>query len=362
MITRLNLQLPLNSLSFGNVSFNLLRELYKRKVQCVLYPRGQPDLAAYKLDPGFGQWIERATNTRFTKLDRRVPTFNLWHIQDSQFKLSDRNVLLSFHETDSPTESEVNLVNQQDFTFFTSSWSVDNFTTYGAQNVGFVPLGVDEDFVPTTERLVPEDVTHWILTGKAEARKNTQLVIQTWAKRYGGNRAHQLTLCVTNPFFKPEAMNAFYSSCFTNGQRPFNVNILPYLKTNAEVCQLLNSADIDLSISSAEGWGLGGFNATALGKWSVVSNVTGHRDWATPQNSILVEPSGMKPSHDGVFFLQGQPFNQGNMYNFTAEQLDEAFTRAEAKAKTPNPAGARLRETHTYAKTVDRILEKIESL
>ena len=36
---------------------------------------------------------------------------------------------------------------------------------------------------------------------------------------------------------------------------------------------LINNIDIDLSgLSNGEGWNLPAFNATALGKWSIVSN------------------------------------------------------------------------------------------
>lgn len=376
MIQRLNLHLPLHGLSFGQVGFNILRELYRRKVQCVLYPRGQPDLSAFKVDAAFGQWIERAVNSRFIKLDRKVPTLNLWHINDSQFRISDRQVLLSFHETDSPTEAEVNLANQQDATLFTSSWTVENFRTYGAQNVGFVPLGLDEDFAPIGRRLVSPDITHWVCIGKHEARKGTDLIVRTWMKRYGGNRAHQLTLCIDNPFYRKAQlpngqiqgfdMNDVYANLFGapdwQKAKPFNVNVLSRLRTNAEMNQLHNAADIDLSsaASGGEGWGVPGFTATALGKWAIVTNCSSHKDWATADNAVLVEPSGQRPAQDGIFFRQGEPFNQGNLYTFTEAALDEAFTRAEKLAKTPNPAGEKLRTTHTYARTVDGILEQIE--
>jgi hypothetical protein len=359
MIQRLNLNIALNSLSIGQCGYNLLRELYRRKIQCTIFPRGPVNLEAYKVESQFGAWIERSINTRYQKVDRKVPTFACWHIAGSEMKPSDRQFLLSFHETDSPTEHEVNILNQQDYTFFSSSWSVDNFRTYGAQNVGFVPLGLDEDFVPATNRLISTDIIHWILVGKAEMRKNTQLIIQTWIKRYGGSAKHNLTVCITSPFFNEQQMNGFYAGCF-GGNKPFNVNVLPYLKTNAEVNHLINSADIDLSgFSSAEGWGLPSFTATALGKWSIVSNCTAHKDWATSDNAILVEPSGMRPVYDGVFFAQGSQFSQGNHFSFTQEQLVSAMEVAEKKARTPNVEGAKLRESHTWAKTADAILAKI---
>lgn len=359
MIQRLIVHAPANALSLGQVSFNILRELYRRKVQVTFFPR-QIELGAYKLDPGFGQWLERAVNTRYTKLDRKVPTFNIWHLLDSEKRLSDKQVTLSFHETDSPTEAEINIVNQQDHTLFTSSWTVDNFRTYGAQNVSFVPLGLDEDFAPLGRRLVADDITHWVLGGtKAEQRKNTEMVIKTWVKRYGGKIEHQLTLAVTNPFFKPEQMQGFYNAVF-GGAPPANVNILPLLKTNAEMNTLYNSADICLAgLSGSEAWNIPAHTTTALGKWCCVLNATAHKDWATAENSILVEPTGVREVYDGVFFIRGAPVNQGNIFAITEERIVEAMVRAESKAKTLNTEGMKLANV-TYKDTVDGILEKVE--
>lgn len=360
MIQKLNFHAPINSLSLGQTSFNILRELYKRKVQVNFFPRNT-DFSAYKVDKTFGQWVERSANSRYAKLDRSVPTLSVWHLNGSEMKPSDRQFLLTFHETDSPTEAEVNVANQQEAVFFSSRWTVNNFLTYGCTNATFIPLGLDEDFVPGPRR-APEGEVQWLLCGKAEQRKNTQLIISTWVKKYGGNNSHKLNLCVTNPFFKPEVMDAFYRSCFPNGQKPHNVNILPYLKTNAEMINLFQNTDIDLSgFSSAEGWNIPAFTATALGKWSIVTNCTAHKGWATSDNSILVEAGGMKPVYDGAFFRQGDVWNQGNVFDFKAEQLLEAMECAEKLAFKPNPAGEKLRGTHTYAKTVDMILETIEN-
>lgn len=362
---RLIVSAPINTLSLGQFSYNVLRELYKRKVQVTLFPKGgNVDLSAYKVDPGFGAWIERAVNDRLKRFDRTVPTLNLWHLNQSEMKPSDRQYTFTFHETDSPTDAEVNIVNQQDATFFSSTWSVDAFQQYGARNVSFIPLGLDEDFTEIKHAGLPKDITHWVLVGKIEQRKNSQLIITEWVKRFGGNKRHQLTTCVTNPFIPQDQTqawhNGFFGNCFEGKPKPFNVNILPPLKTNAEMNQLYNSADIDLSgFSSSEGWGIPSFTATALGKWSIVTNCTAHKDWATAANSLLVEPTGMRPVYDGMFFQQGAPFSQGNIYSFTAEQLNEAFTRAEKVAKTPNHEGRKLATTHTYKRTVDEILAKI---
>ena len=380
MIQRLVFNAPANALSIGQVSFNILRELYKRKIQVAFFPIGNVDFSAYRIDPQFGAWIEQAVNNRYQRLDRKVPTLKVWHIRDGEARLTDRQYLLTWHETDSPQPAEIALVNHQDATLFTSSWSVDNFRTFGATNVDYVPLGIDEDFTPINQRLISPDSTHWIMVGKHEGlRKMTDLKVQTWIKRYGrkgpGKRFdHTLTLCINNPFYRKQQlpdgrivgfdMNDVYARMFGSpdwqNAKPDNVNVLPHLKTNAEMVQLYRSADVDLSgFSRAEGANIPAMTATALGKWSIVSDCSAHKDWATAENSILVPPSGMIKAVDGLFFHEKEQFSVGNMFDFAPDAFDQALVRAEKVAKTPNHEGAKLRETHTYAKTVDQILAKI---
>jgi hypothetical protein len=378
MIEKLNVRVACNSLSLGQVGFNIVRELYKRRIKCSIFPYGGVDLSAYKVDPQFGAWLTKSVNERYTSLDRKIPTLNCWHLRDSELRLSDKQVTLSFHETDQPTNEEVNIVNQQDYTFFSSSWSVDNFLTFGAKNVGFVHLGLDPDFVPAAGSMFPPEVTHWICVGKWEdLRKMTGQKIATWIKRYGGNQSHQLTICVNNPFYQkrrlPDGrvegfdMNDVYARLFGSADwpraKPSNVNVLPHLKTNAEMASLYQSADIDLSgISRAEGYNLPAFTATAFGKWSIVTNCSAHKDWATAENSILIEPTGSVKAVDGFFFREGDQFSSGNMFDFAPDAIEEAMIRAEKLAKTPNPAGLELGKTLTYKHTVDRILDKIEEI
>lgn len=360
MIPKLIIRAPLNGLSIGQFSFNILRELYKRKAQIILFPFSNAEMSAYKIDQQFGSWIERAVNSRYQKLDRNTPSLTIWHINGSESKYSDKQYLYTFHETDSPTQEEVNIINQQEHTFLSSQWSVDNFQTYGSNEVSYVPLGLDEDFYEFDYRQIPDDITHWVLAGaKWEQRKNTELIIKTWVKKYSENPSHRLTLMVNNPFFKPEQMNQLYSNAL-GGKKPFNVNILPSLKTNAEMNHLYNSADIDLSgLASNEGWNIPAHTCTCLGKWSIVMNTAGHKGWATQDNSILVEPNGVRSAADDIFFQKGGPFNQGNFYTIEQESILKAMEIAESKAKTPNINGRKLKEIHTYKNTVDQILAKI---
>lgn len=353
--------LPLNNLSFGNVAYNVLRELYRKKIKICLFTKTEMDLSAFdKIDKEFEKWIKNSFEYRYHNLDKDFPSLNLWHINGAEKRISSQQHLLSFYELDSPTYVEKQIVNMQDSVFLSNPDAVNTFNEMGCDNVKFVPMGFDEDFKVLNEnKKIVEGKTHFILMGKFEKRKHTKEIIQTWIKKYGNNNKYLLTCCVVNPFIKHQQMNALLSDVL-DGKHYSNVNFLPHLKTNSEVNHLLNSADIDLTgLSGAEGWNLPAFNATALGKWSIVYNHTAHKAWATEDNCILLNPQDKEKAADGLFFAESGNFNIGNIRGYNEEQVVAAMEKAETKIQNINEQGKKLQKDFSYAKTVDKILDYI---
>lgn len=358
-MSKLIFKCPINNVSFGNVSVNLMRELFKREFSIGHFPIGNPEVSVYdKLTKDFQEWLQTSINSRFKLLDKELPTLQLWHINGSENTITKNSNLITFYEVDEPTETEKNIVNLHDKVMFSSTYAEKIFKSVGCENVCSIPMGFDPDFHKTNKKYL-EGKIHFGLMGKFEKRKHTAKILKIWADKYGNNYNYQLSCCVNNPFMKPEQLNQLISDAL-GGKQYGNINFLPFLKTNSEVNEFLNAIDIDLGgLSGAEGWNLPSFNATALGKWSIVLNATSHKDWANDKNSILVEPSGKIPSYDGHFFRQGQPFNQGNIYDFNEDEVIAKMEEAEEKCKTENEEGLKLQKQFSYGKTVDKILEYI---
>ena len=349
---------PVNSLSLGNVSVNLLKEMHKRNIDLTFFPVNENlDFKAYKLNQDFADWFGKSVNNRLLSVKKDTPSLKLWHIAGSEQKLSDKQYLFSFYEASEPTKEEVNLVNLQEETFFSSNYSINLFNNLGCKT-SFVPLGFDKEFsvLPKKE----SDIITFGLIGKWEKRKHTEKIIKLWLKLFGNDFRYRLICCVNNPFYKPEQMQSVLINAL-EGKKYFNVNFIPYLETNAEINSTMNHIDIDLSgLSGAEGWGLPSFNMTALGKWSVVLNATAHKDWANKKNSILVEPVGEESIVDNIFFKPNAQFNKGIIYSWSEEHVVEAMKKAISLAKTKNTEGLKLQEQYTWSKTLDIILEKMK--
>ena len=138
---------PINSLSFGNVTYNFLRSLYKKGVDVYFFPIGKDlDFSAFdSIDPDLQLWIESSYRNRFSGINRDIPSLKMWHISGSETSISPRNFLYTFHETSSPTEFEKSICNLQSATIVSSSYSKELFIK-DCPNSRNVPIGFDEDF------------------------------------------------------------------------------------------------------------------------------------------------------------------------------------------------------------------------
>jgi hypothetical protein len=353
---KLIVECPLNSLSFGNVSYNILRELWKKNIETYVFPIGKgTDISAYdQIDPAFQSWLQQAINSRYSGLDRDTPTLKLWHLNGSDLLRTPNQYLYTFYELDQPTQIEKTIAGLQAKTIFSSEHAASCF---GLENTTNIPIGFDTDFKKRDKQYLGEGIVHFGIMGKYENRKHTKKIIQLWLDHFGNNNKYQLTCCITNPFIKEEQMNHLLSDLL-GGKNYNNINFLPYLKTNSEVNDYLNAIDIELSgLSGAEGWNLPAFNAACLGKWPIVLNSTSHKDWANAENSILIEPNGKTLAADGVFFAQQGDFNQGFINTFNDEIVISSMEEAAKKKGAVNENGVKLQERFTYENTVSKLLE-----
>jgi hypothetical protein len=357
---RLNLNLPLNPVSFGQVSFNLLKEAYSRNLDVSLFPVGNVDLGSYNIDAKFIEWIKSSIENSQLNFKRSDKTFKLWHLNGGCESFGEKQTLFSFYELDQPTETEVNIVKNLDKVIFSSNQAVEAFKKAGCNNVHYVPLGFDSNsFNLTNKKYFNDGRIIFNLCGKLEKRKHHGKIIQSWIKKFGDNKKYFLQCAIYNNFLD-EKTNLGLVSSFVGGKKYFNISFLGSMPKNELYNDFLNSGNIVIGMSGGEGWGLPEFHSVALGKYGVILNAHSYKDWANSKNSILVEPSENKiDSEDGVFFKKGAYFNQGNLFDFNEDQFIDACEKAikMAEENEVNKEGLKLQKDFTYAKTLDKILE-----
>lgn len=362
-MAKLAFNLPLNSTSLGQVSFSILRELFKRRADLHLFPIGGVDASSQNQDPDFLGWLQNALITTPKEHSKTNPIFKLWHINGSLESYSHKQVLLSFYEVDSPTPTEINFVKNNEKVLLSSSYAVATFRSLGLNNVDFIPLGFDSvHFKNSVKRNV--NGIQFGLFGKLEPQRKRHLkVLSLWAQKYGNNPNYSLNCAVFNHFLDLNTQSQILSQAL-NGQKYFNINFLNYMPSNEMYNDLLNNTDIVLAMSGGEGWGLPEFQTVALGKHCLGLNAHAYKDWMTDQNAVLVQPNSKIPCYDNIFFKQGQEFNQGNIFDWSGQDFLDGLDKVEARYKNNpvNSEGFKLQEQFTYSKMVDSILEVMKNI
>lgn len=330
-----------------------------------LFPIGEVDISTQQVDQNFVNWIQNSASNAIRKHNRKNPIFKLWHLNGSLESYSEKQVLFSFYELDSPTESEVNIVKNNAKVLLSSNYSVNAFTNLGCDNVKFVPLGFDSThFNQVAKESNPNNPIQFGMFGKLEpSRKRHLKILTSWVKKYGNQHGYILNCNLFNRFLDPNLQSKIIMEAL-RGERYWNINFLPYMETNSAYNKFINNNDIAIAMSGGEGWGLPEFQSVALGKHCVGLNAHAYKDWMTDKNTVLVNPSGKIPVYDNMFFRQGMEFNQGNIFDWNEEEFINGLEEAEKRFKnTPtNTEGLKLKERFTYAKMVDSIIETMNSL
>ena len=258
MKKELVVNVPLNGLSFGNVSLNLVREMWKRKMSISIFPIGNAvDIPTFdKLDPDFLQWLNLSIQDRLEGISGETPSLKLWHLNGSENRITEKQHLFTFHELNFATQVESSLAKLQSNAIFSSRASQDIFNSNGCKNTHSVKLGFDEDFSILDKKFY-EDKVVFGLSGKFEKRKHTAKIINLWINKYGGDFKYRLHCLITNPFYKPEEMQGIIKGII--GDRDAgNVVFYTPQANNTLMNDWLNAVDIDLSgLSGGEGWNLG---------------------------------------------------------------------------------------------------------
>jgi hypothetical protein len=111
-------------------------------------------------------------------------------------------------------------------------------------------------------------------------------------------------------------------------------------------------------MSGGEGWGLPEFQSVAIGKHAVLLKAHSYKTWATDDMVTWVNPSKKIPVYDGMFFQQGDAFNQGQIFDWDEEEFIAGCEAAikKVEAGRVNTKGLELQKVYTKEKFADDVL------
>lgn len=354
------LHFPFNKTSLGQCSNNISREIFKKNLNTNIFHIGQPDHSMLESEQDFVRWIVENSIKAEELHSKNDPVIKLWHITGSLESYSSSQFLYTFYELDSPTSRELNILKNQAAVFVPSKHYADLFSGFGI-NCKAIPLAFDSNSFSKIDIKYPDNRVCFGLAGKLEKRKHHLKILNAWAKKYGNRPDVYLNCAIYNNFLKPEDQSSMIGQAL-EGKKYFNINFIPWMDSQKDYNQFINANHIIIAMSGGETWGLPEFTSVALGKHCVGLKAHGYKDWMDEENSICITPNGKIPAYDNIFFREGQPFNQGNIFDFSVDDFLDACDVAIEKAKSNpvNKSGLKLQTDFTWEKTTNLLLESIK--
>jgi hypothetical protein len=364
---KLGLHLPINSVSFGQVSTLLLRTIFEREkggdnsIDWYITPISNVDLSSQAEDKEFNVWLNNKIVKTLETYNRDIPVFKLWHLNGSLESISRKQILFTFYELDKPTKVEVNIARNNTLCL-SSKYSCEVFGNCGIPS-NLIPVAFDDfNFKKLDKKFHQDERIVFNLCGKFEKRKHHAKAIRAWIKKFGNNGKYVLQCATYNPFFN-EQQNSQMIAQSIGGNKPFNVTFYPMMKENQIYNEFLNSANVIIGMSGGEGWGLPEFQSVGIGKHAVLLNAHSYKTWGNESNAVLVNPSGKIDVYDGAFFRQGEAFNQGSIFDWNDDEFIAGCEKAAERVKSNpvNEAGLKLQQEFNKQQFLDNVITVLKA-
>lgn len=305
----INLIGSINQLGYGLVTTNLLAELTKLGHKVSVFPVSRQMEAHPKHHPVIQQAINNAGMPDFN-----APCVRIWHQFDMSLFCGGKKFGFPIFELDEFTEQELHHLRSLDEIIVCSEWAKQVVLKYVDKPVHVVPLGVDKEiFYPQVNQ---HGNFRFLAAGKWEYRKGHDIVLKAFNEAFSEDDDVELVCMCQNPVI-PEADNEDWNKTFKYSKLGSKIKLVPRMKTQEEVANLMNSVNCGLFPARAEGWNLELLEMMACGKQCITTNYSAHTEFCNNENSYLIEPEEMEVAYDGHFFTK----DIGSWMKFTDNNL-----------------------------------------
>lgn len=227
----------------------------------------------------------------------------IWHQHElTTFYGHGKSIGFPIFELESFSPQEKHSLEYPDHLFVCSNWAKEVLEReLHLSNVHVVPLGYDDNiFVP--DFMGRRDVTVFGNFGKFEVRKGHDVLIEAFNKAFEKEDDVLLVMMPTNMFLTREEANSWtnkYKQC----KLADKVQLIPRVKTQRMVYSIMSQIDCGVFPARAEGWNLEALECLACGKHLIITDCTGHTEFANEKNSRLINmTSGFERAIDNKFF------------------------------------------------------------
>jgi glycosyltransferase involved in cell wall biosynthesis len=356
---KLNLNGPLNKLSYGYVTWNILNQLTKMGHEVSFFPVGgwqntEVDGRAY---PDYQSVINAANQRAIDFSHPKLDTVRIFH----QFSMAEsigagKRIGFPIFELDRFTTQEKNHLRSLDGIWVTSNWGkgvVENEVPGIPCKV--IPLGYDPDiFFPN--RLFPAQSDTFVVgnIGKLEHRKGHGEIVEIFNAAFEKTDDVELWLGLDSFHINKTELDNFVKTS-KESKLGDKIRFIPRMDSQVDVAEIINCFDVGLFPSRAEGWNLELLECLACDIPCVATDYSAHTEFCRADEVYLVKPEFMELAHDGRWF-----FSKGYWAQINKEEKDQFVDhiRYLYKNRDPNYSSTHAK-TYTWEVTCLGILEEL---
>jgi glycosyltransferase involved in cell wall biosynthesis len=319
-----NLILPINSLGYGVVGKNIAREMYKLNKNCNLYVLGDTREVSDKHE------IDMINNGAI--INRNFTDLRIWHEHDMGFFISKKKRIgLTFFELDRFSKSEKSHLDSLDDLIVPSKWHKQICEEAGINSpkIHVLPMAADYNTFPAIstsyrkflgynqlgfmefEEPDQSNPTVFMTCGKWEIRKGHDIIIECFEKAFCEKDNVKLVVNCLNPFIGEQKNIEWITRYKAN--LPNQVEIITErLKSQHDLSRIFQFVDCGLFPARSEGFNLEAAELLSMGKRCIMSNYSGHSEYAQAAGAITFDCPNKEIAEDGVFFNSLHPKWEGN--------------------------------------------------
>ena len=360
----INFTSPINQLGYGVVGLNLFKGMIDagHRISLWALPSANHIDAPVECHEELKDAIANQSS-----YDKYAPSIRHFH----QFDLA-QHVGKSLHvgstvfELDRFNQMEITNLSNQDAICVPSKWAKCVIENNIKSNVPIIvmPYGVDRFIFNETIKYKDSKTTTFINIGKWEIRKGHDVLVEMFNSAFEKTDKVKLILSCNNPFYSKQE-NIDWAMLYKNSKLGDKIEIIENrLPLQEQVSSLMASADCGVFPSRAEGWGLESLEMMAMGKHVILTNYSGHTEYANNETSLLIDIDELEDAYDGKWF-----FGQGQWASISENQIDQAVEHMrnvhrlkQSGSLGVNESGIEVSKRFSWDDSVYHLIESIRDL
>ena len=350
---KLNINAAINHTGYGLASLNLIKSLANRDTEISYFPIGNPQVSNQE----DYEFVYDLLN-KSQEFDPQSPCIKIWHQFDLASRIGNgKYIAYPFFELDTLDIRERKHLSVPNTIAVTSHWAKNILINNKINSdIQVVPLGVDRNiFDHAIPRKRNDDHYVFLTIGKWEIRKSHDILPQLFSRAFDNNPNVELWILAsesTSSYSSTEEINNWKNLYSTN-----NIKVIPGVRTQNDIAQLISDSDCGLYISRAEGWNLELLETMSMNKPVIATNYSAHTEFCNNDNCYLVNIDETEKAYDGKAFK-----GQGNWAKIGQQQIDQTIEYMRYLYKNrinTNSSGIETAKKYSWQNSAEHLLRCI---